>query len=73
MKATSYQEGGSHYTGCSIQPIEFIEANGVPFLEGCVIKRVIRHQRDGGKGEQDIRKAIHELQLLLQLRYGVDP
>lgn len=73
MKPIEYQEAGSHYKDCAIQPIQFIEANRVPFLEGCVIKRVIRHSREGGKGEQDIRKAIHELQLLLQLRYGIEP
>ena len=68
--ATSTQVGGDHYRTCKIQPVEFIEANGLAFLEGCVVKRVTRHNRTGGKGRQDIEKAIHELQLLLQLRYG---
>lgn len=68
--ATSTQVGGDHYRTCKIQPVEFIEANAIPFLEGCAIKRLVRHARPGGKGRQDIEKAIHELQLLLQLRYG---
>lgn len=70
MSATDAQVGGDHYRTCKIQPVEFIEANGLAFLEGCVVKRVTRHNRAGGKGRQDIEKAIHELQLLLQLRYG---
>ncbi len=70
MSATESQVGGDHYRTCKIQPVHFIEANGLGFLEGCVIKRVTRHNRPGGKGRQDIEKAIHELQLLLELRYS---
>lgn len=68
--ALSQQVGGDHYKTCSIQPVEFIEANQLGFLEGCVVKRVARHNKPTGKGRQDIEKAIHELRLLLQLRYG---
>lgn len=70
MSVLDEQVGGSHYRAGEIQPVEYIEANALPFLEGCVVKRVTRHARDGGKGRQDIEKAIHELQLLLALRYG---
>jgi len=65
------QIGGNHYKDCKIQPVEFIEENGLKFLEGCVIKRVTRHDKETGKGAEDIKKAIHELQLLLELRYNV--
>ena len=63
------QVGGGHYRAGGIQPVEYIEANELGFLEGCVVKRITRHNRDGGKGVQDIDKAIHELQLLKKLRY----
>jgi len=63
------QVGGSHYKDCKIQPVQYIEANELQFLEGCVVKRVTRHDKPTGKGRQDIEKAIHELQLLLELRY----
>lgn len=63
------QIGGTHYKDCTIQPIEYIEANALAFLEGCVVKRITRHDKPTGKGRQDIEKAIHELQLLLELRY----
>lgn len=62
------QVGGSHYKGCAIQPAHFITANGIPFLEGCVIKRCVRHRSKNGA--EDIRKAIHELQLILEYVYG---
>lgn len=70
MGALDTQVGGNHYRGGKIQPVEYIEANGLGFLEGCIIKRATRHDRPGGKGRLDIEKAIHELQLLLELRYG---
>lgn len=63
------QVGGSHYRECAIQPVEFIEANRLGFLEGCVVKRLTRHDKPTGKGRQDIEKAIHELQILLAKRY----
>jgi hypothetical protein len=66
-KALQRQEGGDHYKELSIQPIEFIHANDIPFLEACVIKRCCRHRRKNGA--EDIRKAIHELELILQLEY----
>ena len=53
-----------------IQPIEYICANRMTFLEGCVVKRITRHRHKHGAGAQDIHKAIHELELLLKLEYG---
>ena len=70
MTVLDEQIGGAHYLGGAIPPVQYIEANSLPFLEGCVVKRVTRHAKPGGKGPEDIRKAIHELQLLLELRYG---
>jgi hypothetical protein len=70
MSALDTQVGGEHYRAGTIQPVQFIESNKLAFLEGCVVKRVTRHDKPTGKGRQDIEKAIHELQLLLELRYG---
>jgi hypothetical protein len=69
VSALDTQIGGNHYRSGGIQPVEYIEANGLLFLEANVVKRVTRHNRAGGKGRQDIEKAIHELQLILELRY----
>jgi len=68
--ALDIQIGGDHYKSQGIQPVQYIESSDLRFLEGCVVKRVTRHDEPGGKGRQDIEKAIHELQLLLELRYG---
>lgn len=70
MSALDVQIQGNHYKGFRIQPVEFIHANGVPFIEGNCIKYLMRH-KDKGK-EQDIRKVIHYCQLLLKLEYGCD-
>ena len=65
------QQGGNHYKDLTIQPVEYIHKNGIAYLEGNVIKYVTRH---GAKnGAEDIKKAIHYCQLILQLQYGETP
>lgn len=70
-KASAFenQVGGSHYKDCKIQPVQYQEANELLGLECAVLKRITRHNKPTGKGRQDIEKAIHELQLLLEIRY----
>ena len=63
--ALSKQEGGNHYKGYSIQPIEYIHANNIPFAEGSVIKYVTRWRDKNGVA--DLKKAIHFLELLIEL------
>ena len=70
VTALDVQIGGSHYKDSSIQPVQYSEANDLNFLEGCIVKRVTRHNKPTGKGREDIEKLIHEAQLLLELRYG---
>ena len=70
MTALSEQVGGDHYKRTLIQPIEFIHANRVPFIEGNCIKYLMRHREKGR--EEDIRKVIHYCRILLKLEYGVD-
>jgi hypothetical protein len=64
------QIGGTHYKEFKIQPGEFSELNRLTFFEGSVIKRICRHSRDGGKGIEDLKKAIHEVRLIATLQYG---
>ena len=61
------QVGGDHYKGCAIQPVEFITANNLGFMEGSAIKYICRHEKKNGR--QDIEKAIHYLELILKLKY----
>jgi hypothetical protein len=64
------QVGGNHYSKMSIQPVDFIEENGLTFLEGNVIKYVVRHRDKHGK--QDLEKAMHYLQMLIEREYPED-
>lgn len=66
--ALDRQEAGDHYKNMRIQPVEFCQANGLGYCESSVIKYVCRHKRKNGA--EDIRKAIHFLELLLDLEYG---
>jgi hypothetical protein len=68
MSALDKQEGGGHYKEFTIQPIEFITANDLSFLEGNIIKYVCRHKKKNGA--DDIKKAMHYCELLLQMEYG---
>ena len=64
--AKDKQIGGDHYDH-AIQPIEFILANELGFIEGNVLKYIIRHREKNGK--QDLEKAIHYLELLIEHEY----
>jgi hypothetical protein len=63
--ALTKQEGGSHYKDLPIQPVEYITKNKIPFIEGSVIKYVSRWRNKNGI--QDLKKAIHFLELLIEL------
>lgn len=67
MNAKTTQVGGDHYKSCVIQPVEYIHANGLGYCEGAVIKYVTRYKNKNGK--QDLEKAIHFLQLLIDMEY----
>jgi len=66
--ALNDQVGGTHYANMNIQPAEFIVFNEIGFLEGNVIKYICRHQNKNGA--DDIKKAMHYCELLLQMEYG---
>jgi len=59
------QEGGSHYVKCAIQPIEYIHANRLGFIEGNVVKYITRWKDKNGI--QDLKKIIHYCELLIDL------
>ena len=74
FKSTTYysfdeQVGGKHYRNMKIQPAEFINENKLLFAEGNAIKYICRHSVKGK--EQDIRKAIHYLEMILERDYNV--
>jgi hypothetical protein len=53
----------THYD-LPIPPIDFIEANGIGFIEGNIIKYVCRYKRKDGL--KDLEKARHYLDMLIE-------
>ena len=64
------QIGGNHYKNLEIQPFEFIERNGLGFGAGNVIKYICRYKHTDG-GIEDLRKAKHYLDLLIEIEEGI--
>lgn len=60
----SKQVGGDHYQ-LPIEPIDFILANGLGYVEGNVIKYLCRYQHKGNP-VQDLEKAKHYLEMLIE-------
>lgn len=58
------QIGGDHYKKAGIQPIEYILANNLGFVEGNVVKYVSRWKDKGGV--EDLKKARHYLDMLIE-------
>ena len=74
FKGTTYtsleeQVGGKHNQSMKIQPAEFINENKLLFAEGNAIKYICRHSVKGK--EEDIKKAIHYLEMILERDYNV--
>ena len=64
------QVGGNHYQTMKIQPAEFINKNKMLFAEGNAIKYICRHINKGG--EQDLQKAKHYIDMIIERDYGDD-
>ena len=62
------QVGGNHYKTLAIQPAEFCQRNKIPFCEATAIKYLCRHKSKGGI--EDLRKAIHFIELAIEMEYG---
>ena len=58
------QVGGTHYAKMSIEPIVFIQANSIPFVEGNIIKYICRYKEKNGM--EDLKKARDYLDILIQ-------
>ena len=68
MDASRRQVGGDHYSRLAIGPTEYAHKNGLGPCEFNVVKYVSRHKQKNGR--QDIEKAIHYLELLLEWEYA---
>lgn len=71
--ALDVQVAGGHYKNKKIQPVEYIHANGLNFLEGCIVKRITRWRDKPAEHRfQDLEKIKHEVDLLIEMekRHG---
>ena len=64
------QVGGRHYKELPIQPVEFCQRNRLSYCESAAIKYLCRHRNKNGR--QDLEKAKHYIDLLIQLEYAKD-
>lgn len=64
------QVGGDHYKKYAIQPVEYIHANGLDFMQGNIVKLATRFRDKGGA--EDLRKVKQYADILLALEYGED-
>ena len=64
--ALATQVGGDHYSKLAIQPVEYINANHLSYLQGNVIKYVTRF-KNKGTPLQDLQKAKHYIDMLIEL------
>jgi len=62
-KASDKQVGGDHYKKHLIQPWDIIDAYDLDFYEGNALKYLLRTK---GSRQEDIKKAIHYLEKILE-------
>ena len=63
--ANAIQHGGTHYKEVSIEPWDYVAANGLGFFEGNAIKYLTRWRDKGGI--EDLKKAGHYVQKLIEV------
>ena len=63
------QVGGSHYMKQEAQPVHYAEANGFGYCESNALKYLSRHRQPTGKGQEDLEKAIHSLEMAISIYY----
>jgi len=68
QSAWQKQEGGSHYKNLKIQPMQYALENKLDYAQANVVKYVTRHKEKNGK--EDLLKAIHNLELMIEFYYG---
>lgn len=64
VSALDKQVGGNHYKQFPIQPVEFINANNLSYMQGNVIKYVVRYPFKNGIA--DLEKAKHYIEMLIE-------
>ena len=70
-EANKIQVAGDHYKAKPIQPWDYIASNELGYFEGNIVKYVSRWRDKGGI--DDLRKAAHYLQKLIELQLDAKP
>ena len=65
MSELDKQVGGSHYQDFAIQPLEFITKNKLSYIQGNIIKYVVRYEQKNGI--EDLQKAKHYIDMLIEM------
>ena len=65
MSELDKQVAGSHYQNYAIQPLEFITKNKLSYIQGNIIKYVVRFSQKNGT--EDLDKAIHYINILKEV------
>ena len=65
MSANNHQVGGTHYAKSVIQPWDYINKNGLGYLEGNIVKYISRWRDKGGV--EDLRKVVHYAEKLIEI------
>ena len=68
-RAIDKQVGGNHYKRFKIQPIEFITANNLDFIQGNIIKYCLR-EKNAENPHEKWNKIIHYCELAKELKCG---
>ena len=65
MSAFDKQVGGSHYSKLAIQPMEYSMKNKLDACQHTAIKYITRFREKDGI--RDLEKAIHTIQMLIEI------
>jgi len=65
---SNVQEGGNHYKNYAIEPIDFVHVNALSYIQGNVIKYIVRYKDKNGL--EDLKKAKHYIDLLIERDYN---
>ena len=70
-KPSDEQVGGDHYRSMEVQPSYYNQKNGLSWCCGNVVKYVSRKKGDDEKRIEDLKKAIHYIQMELEWEHDV--
>ena len=66
MKSYKKQVGGEHYKSLPLEPWKIIDANGLDYFRGNVIKYILRDKGTKKDQIQDLKKAIHYIEHIIE-------